>query len=288
MSAILLKGAAVAKGLDEHTSVAVNELSAQGVRVCLAIVRVGEREDDLSYERAAVRRMEKLGIDVKRVELPLSTDTERIKVELEHLNADETVHGVLMFRPLPAHIDETAVCEVLDAKKDVDGIRSTSAATVYLGAGEGYAPCTARACVEILKHYGVELCGKNVVVLGRSAVIGRPVAMLALHENATVTICHSKSENVRDLTRVADVVIVATGRRESVGADYFTSGQTVIDVGIHESETGDGMVGDVRFSEVSECVAHITPVPAGVGSVTTAVLAAQTVAAAKNSAAKPN
>lgn len=280
----ILKGAAVANALDVRTAKAVDELRLRGVKPALAILRVGERPDDVAYEQAAVRRCAKLGIDTRLVTLPENVMQGALLAQIARLNADLSVHGILMFRPLPPQLDEAAACEALLPAKDLDGITSGSAAALYSGTGTGFASCTAEAVVALLKHYGVELSGKNVAVVGRSLVIGRPVSMLLLGENATVTMCHSRTRDLAGVTRRADIVVAAMGKAEMLGAEYFTPGQTVIDVGINYSEAKGKLVGDVDFDAVEPIVAAITPVPAGVGSVTTAVLASHVVRAAERTA----
>lgn len=276
----LLRGSAAADALDERTAQAVRELKARGLRPALAILRVGERPDDVAYERAAVKRCEKLGIATRLVTLPGDVMQGALLAQIARLNADEGVHGVLMFRPLPPQLDESEACEALASYKDVDGITAGSAAALYTGVGEGFAPCTAEAVIALLRHYGVELDGRNVAVVGRSLVIGRPVSMLLMRANATVTMCHSHTRQLADITRRADIVVAALGRAESLGAEYFSPGQTVVDVGINYSDAKGKLVGDVDFDAVSPLAARISPVPAGVGSVTTAVLARHVVLAA--------
>lgn len=278
--ATILKGARAAAALDEKTLAAISGLRARGIRPGLGILRAGERPDDLAYERGAIKRCEKLGIAVKSVVLPEDVNHHALIAQLQRLNSDSSVHGVLMFRPLPAHIDERAACEALMVSKDVDGITSGSAASLYTGGGDGFAPCTAEAVISILRNYGVQIEGKRAVVVGRSLVIGRPVAMMLMQRNATVTICHSRTENLAEITRGADIVVAALGRAETLTAEYFSPGQTVIDVGINYSEAKGKLVGDVDFEAVEPIVEAISPVPAGVGSVTTAMLARHVVKAA--------
>ena len=263
--AVILKGAPAAKALNEQT----------------AILRVGERQDDVAYENAAVKRCTALEIDVERVLLPESCTQAELLAAIDALNADETVHGVLMFRPLPGHLNEAEACERLSPKKDVDGITSGSMAEVYSGAGTGFAPCTAQAVLELLRHYAVPLSGRRVTVIGRSLVIGRPAAMLLMRENATVTLCHSKTERLPDITGEADIVVAALGKAETIGAEYLRPGQIVVDVGIHYSEAGQCLVGDVDFRAAEQIVDALTPVPGGVGSLTTAILASHVVEAAE-------
>ena len=276
----ILKGAAAAAALDEKTAEAVHLLKIRGITPTLGILRVGERPDDVAYERAAVKRCEKLGIAVRLVTLPATVMQGALMAQIAMLNSDSNVHGVLMFRPLPAQLDEVSACEALMPVKDVDGITSGSAAALYTGAGKGFAPCTAEAVIALLEHYGVVIEGKNAVIVGRSLVIGRPVSMLMLAKHATVTVCHSRTRNLAELTRRADIVIAAIGKTESLTADCFAPGQVGIDVGINYSESKRKLVGDVDFDAVAPLVGAISPVPAGVGAVTTAILAKHVVLAA--------
>ena len=278
--ATILKGARAAAALDEKTLAAISGLRARGIRPGLGILRVGERPDDLAYERGAIKRCEKLGIAVKSVVLPENVNHHALIAQLQRLNSDSSVHGVLMFRPLPAHIDERAACEALMVSKDVDGITSGRAASLSAGRSDRFAPSPAEAVISILRNYGVQIEGKRAAVVGRSLVIGRPVAMMLMQRNATVTICHSRTEKLAEITRGADIVVAALGRAETLTAEYFSPGQTVIDVGINYSEAKGKLVGDVDFEAVEPIVEAISPVPAGVGSVTTAMLARHVVKAA--------
>ena len=280
MADLLLKGAEVAKALTETLQQETEQLKAKGVQPCLAILRVGARDDDLSYERGAMKRCEKVGIAVRSVVLPEDVTQEMLMGEVRKLNEDAGVHGVLMFRPLPKHLDDEAVRAALAPAKDMDGITDGSMTAVYAGTGSGYAPCTAQACVELLKHYNIPIKGKRVVVIGRSLVIGKPVSLLLLAEHATVTICHSRSENLSEICKEADILVVAAGKAGMIGAESVRAGQVVLDVGIHANADGT-LCGDTRFAEVEPLVAAITPVPGGVGAVTTAVLASHVIEAAK-------
>ena len=273
--ASLLTGKEVSNAVKERVTEKVKTLVQSGVTPTLAILRVGERPDDLSYERSAIKVAQTLGIDV----LPANATQENIESAIDDINGDASIHGCLMFRPLPKGINETALCNRLDASKDMDGIGLSSLAGIFAGTGQGYAPCTAQACIEICDFYNIPVQGKRIVVIGRSLVIGKPVSMLFLQRNATVTICHSRSENLADITRAADVVVCATGRAKAYDAQYFSAGQTVIDVGINVDEQGN-LCGDVDFDSVEPVVGAITPVPRGVGSVTTALLMEHVVQAA--------
>lgn len=279
----LLKGASVAKAMTGALQERAGALRARGVTPVLALVRVGEREDDISYERGALKRCEQCGVEARRVLLPEDTAQEALVETLRALSADGSVHGILLFRPLPEHMDDAAVCAAIEPEKDVDGVTAASMAALYAGAGEDrdkiFAPCTAEACVALLRHYGVGLRGKRAVVVGRSLVIGKPLAMLLLAEDATVTVAHSKSENLAVLCRDADILIAAAGRAGLIGAEHLRAGQTVVDVGIHVSPDGT-LCGDVRAAEAESIVRALTPVPGGVGAVTTAVLCKHVIEAA--------
>lgn len=275
----LLKGIEAARAITARLQGEISLLKEQGITPCLAILRVGQREDDLAYERAAMKRCELVGITVRQVTLSETATQTELLSAIEQINGDAGIHGCLIFLPLPKHLDEDEVRKALSPAKDVDGITEGSLGAVYGGTGNGFAPCTARACVELLKHYEIPLQGKRITVVGRSLVIGKPVSMLLLNENATVTVCHSRSENLPAICKEADVLVVAVGRMGLVGGEHVRPGQTVVDVGIHMD--GDTMRGDVRFDEAEPVVDAITPVPGGVGSVTTAILASHVVEAAR-------
>lgn len=279
----ILKGAPVAAALDGKTAEAVAGLAARGITPTLAILRVGERHDDVAYETAAVKRCAKLGIATRLVTLGADVMQGALTAQIARLNADAGVHGVLMFRPLPGHLDEAAACEGLMTAKDVDGITTGSAAAVYTDSGAGFAPCTAEAVIALLEHYGVELSSKRAAVIGRSLVIGKPVSMLLQARNATVTMCHTKTVDTAAICREADIVVAAAGRAGIVTADYANPGQIVVDVGINALPDGE-ITGDVDFEAVEPLVKAITPVPGGVGSVTTAVLCKHVIEAAEKCA----
>lgn len=277
----LLKGAPVSKALGVQTTQLAAELAAKGCPPTLAIVRLGERPDDLAYENSAIKRCQNTGIAVQQVLLPANAPQAALVAALQKLNADSAVHGVLLLRPLPAHMDDQYVRNVLLPQKDIDGITDLSLAGVFTGSGVGYAPCTAQACLELLSYYGIDPAGKRVAVLGRSLVIGRPVAMMLLAANATVTICHTKTRDVAATCRKADILIAAAGRAGIVDAGYLADGQVVIDVGINVAPDGS-LCGDVDAKAAEALPAlRFTPVPGGVGTVTNAVLAAHVVQAAR-------
>lgn len=274
------KGAPVAQALTERLIVKANQLKVQGIVPTLAIVRVGERPEDLSYERGALKRCEKVGIRVRQFTLPEESSHGDLLALIEQINADREIHGCLLFRPLPPQIDEAAICAALDPAKDVDGITAGSLAAVFTGSGAGYPPCTAQACMEILNYYGCDLTGKRAVVVGRSLVVGKPLAMLLLGKNATVTLCHTRTADLAAECRRAEVLIAAAGRASMIGRDHLSPGQLVLDVGINVDEEGN-LVGDVDFAAADAIVGAVTPVPGGVGAVTTSVLAAHVLQAAE-------
>ena len=266
----ILKGKVVADALTEQMKQDVEQLKAAGVTPTLCIFRVGERPDDLSYERGATKRANTVGIEVKNVVLPADVSQEEFDKEFCKVNEDDSIHGILLFRPLPRQLDNEKARQMLNPAKDIDGCTET-----------GFPPCTAQAAMEILHHFGIQIKGKKAAVIGRSLVIGRPVAMMLMHENATVVNCHTRTVDVPSITRQADILIAASGQLHSVTREYTNPDQVVIDVGINWDEAKGGISGDVAFEDVEPCVAAITPVPGGVGSVTTCVLIGHVVEAAK-------
>ena len=274
------KGAPVAQALTERLAARADQLKVQGIVPTLAIVRVGERPEDLSYERGALKRCEKVGIRVRQFALPKESSHGDLLEVIRQINADREIHGCLLFRPLPPQMDEEAICAALDPAKDVDGITAGSLASVFAGSGAGYPPCTAQACMEILNYYGCDLTGKRAVVVGRSLVVGKPLAMLLLGKNATVTLCHTRTADLAAECRRAEVLIAAAGRANMIGRDHLSPGQLVLDVGINVDEEGN-LVGDVDFAAADAIVGAVTPVPGGVGAVTTSVLAAHVLQAAE-------
>jgi methylenetetrahydrofolate dehydrogenase (NADP+)/methenyltetrahydrofolate cyclohydrolase len=278
----LLDGKEVAAALAEQLKKDVEALKAKGITPTLGIIRVGEKGPDISYEKGATKRCEEVGAAVKNYVLGEDVSQEKLLETIKAANEDASVHGILLFRPLPKHIDDNIARAALLPRKDMDGITDGSMAGIYSGSGQGYAPCTAESVIRILDHYKIDPAGKKVAVLGRSTVIGKPVSMLLLAKNGTVTVCHSKTQNLSEVTKEADIVVVAMGRALSVGKESFRAGQYVVDVGVNPKPNGEkGTCGDVRFDEVEPVVAGISPVPGGVGSVTNAVLVSHVVEAAK-------
>ena len=277
----ILKGKEVADALTSQMKQDVENLKAAGVTPTLCIFRVGERPDDLSYERGAAKRASLVGIEVRKVILPADVSQEEFDQEFKKVNEDESIHGILLFRPLPKHLDNEKARQMLNPAKDIDGCTDLSLAGVFTNTKTGFPPCTAQAAMEILHYYGIPVKGKKAAVIGRSLVVGRPVAMMLMHENATVVNCHTRTVDVPSITREADILITASGQLHSVTKEYTNPHQVVIDVGINWDEARGGISGDVAFEDVEPNVAAITPVPGGVGSVTTCVLIGHVVEAAK-------
>ena len=275
-----LLGKEVTAALNERIKADVAKLNEKGIKPTLGIIRVGERPDDLSYERGATKRCETLGVECKKYLLPADVSQEELLKVIDEVNHDDNIHGVLMFRPLPKHIDQTVVENALAAEKDVDCQTDASLGGVFTGKKVGFPPCTPQACMEILDHYGIDCTGKKAVVIGRSLVVGKPAPMMLIKNNATVTVCHTKTVDMPSVTREADILIVAAGRAGVVGAEYVSEGQIVIDVGINVNAEGK-LCGDVDYAAVAPIVEAITPVPGGVGSVTTSVLVGHVVEAAR-------
>ena len=264
-------------------------LKEKGVIPTLAILRLGENPSDLSYEKGATKRAEEIGVAIKNFILPENASKEEVLATIDQINADASIHGCLMFRPLPKHLkaDQDEICNRLDPKKDVDSTTHMSNAGVFEGQDLGYAPCTPAACMEILDHYGIDCKGKNAVVIGRSLVVGKPAAMMLMAKNATVTVCHTRTVNTAEICKRADIIVTAAGVLNSLTKDFVREGQIVIDVSMNwnpekiTSKGKGGMSGDCIFDEVEPIVEAITPVPGGVGAVTTSVLMKHVVEAAE-------
>lgn len=276
----IIKGKPVADKISEELIKEVDLLVKEGINPKLTIVRVGARSDDLSYERGALKRCQNIGITTEVLELTEDITQEEYIDILKRVNDDKNVNGILCFRPLPKHLNEEVIKYVIAPEKDVDCFSPINSAKVMEGDKSGFPPCTPTAVVEILKHYNVDLKGSKVTVLGRSMVVGKPVSMLLLSEHATVTICHSKTKNLSGVAADADVLIAAIGRAKMVDETFVKDGAVVIDVGINVDEEGN-LCGDVDTNAVLDKVSMITPVPAGVGSVTTSILAKHVVKACK-------
>ena len=277
----ILKGSPVATKLTEELTLRCESLKSKGITPTLATLRVGENPGDVSYESSAEKRCGKIGIAVRKIILPIDASPAEITANIRAINADSEIHGLLMFRPLPDKNAEREACMTLSPSKDIDCMTDSSLAGVFTGSGAGYPPCTAQACIELLDHYGIDVAGKNVAVIGRSLVIGRPVAMMLMKRNATITICHSKTRDLPAICRNADILIAAIGRARFVDAGFMSPGQVIIDVGINVDDDGK-LCGDVKFEDAEKTVKAVTPVPGGVGAVTTAVLAKHVIESAEH------
>lgn len=282
----LLYGAPVAAALDEIWKAKAATLRQAGVTPTLAVVRVGAQAGDLAYQRSIERRAGQLGVQVLCFALPEDCTQQALLDVIDRINGDSGIHGCLLLRPLPGQIDERAVCDALRPEKDMDCVSTGALARVFTGQAPT-PPCTAQACVELLDFYGIDPAGRHVTVVGRSLVIGKPVAMLLLARNATVTLCHSRTPDLSAHCRAADILIAAAGKPGLIGADCLRPGQIVFDVGIHTAADGS-LCGDVRFPEAEPIVQAITPVPGGIGSVTTTLLLSHVVEAAQCAAKSPD
>ncbi len=276
---MIIDGKQIAENIKENVRKEVAALNEKGIFPSLSVIVVGNDPASEVYVRNKSRASEKVGIVSNTYKLPENSTTEDVIELVNALNDDEKVHGILVQLPLPKGIDEERVISAVSPKKDVDGFSVLSSGSLYLGKEEGFTPCTAAGVIDLIKSTGIEICGKNAVVIGRSDIVGKPVSILLLRENATVTICHSKTKNIAEYSKNADILVAAVGRKHFVTADMVKEGAVVIDVGINRV---DGkLYGDVDFEGVFEKASYITPVPGGVGPMTIAKLLENTVKAAK-------
>lgn len=273
------RGMPAVKAMAEEFKSRVAALKERGVYPKLAVVRVGEREDDIAYEKGIVKRFGTVEADVEVIKLPIDIDEESFEETIRRLNEDEKTHGILVFRPLPKQLDDNRLKEIIRPDKDVDSISMANAAKVFAGDKTGYAPCTAQAVMELLEHNKIDLTGKKVVIVGRSLVVGKPLAMLMLGRNATVTVCHTRTKNIAEECKRADILVACAGSAKMIKRDFTNPDQIVVDVGINFVD--GAMCGDVDYDDVAEHVAAITPVPGGVGTVTTSVLLKHTLESAE-------
>ena len=286
----LIEGRAVAEKVYKELRGEIAELRNRGVTPGLAVVLVGDDPASRAYVRSKDKMCRELGLHSVKLELPASTTQDELLARVEELNRDPAVHGILVQSPPPKHIDEGAIVRALDPAKDVDGFHPANVAKLALGDGSGFVPCTPLGCQRLLVDSGTQISGAHVVVLGRSMIVGKPMAMLLMQKgkqaDATVTVVHSRTRNMQEITRSADIIIAAIGQAQFVKADHVRDGAVVIDVGINRvddasAQRGYRLVGDVAFDEVSEKAAAITPVPGGVGPMTIAMLMANTVKACR-------
>lgn len=279
MSAKLLTGKEVAQKMDQDIQAEVQGLKGRGINPALRIMIVGEAEDSVYYANSAKKMAEKNGIVCEIEQLPGSTSQDEFVNTLKQRNADKNIHGIIVMRPFPKQISEDVVKHILAPEKDIDCFNPVNAGKIMAGDMTGFPPATPQAVMEMLRFYDIPMSGKEAVVIGRSMVVGKPMSMLLLGENATVTVCHSRTKDLPGVCRRADIVVAAIGKAKMITADYIKAGATVMDVGINPE--GDKFVGDVNTDEVKETAGAITPVPGGVGTVTTRVLLKHVVKAAK-------
>ena len=279
MVAVIIKGNEVAEKKRAQLTEEVVKLKEQGIVPGLAVILVGEDPASRSYVKGKEKGCEQVGIYSELIEFPETITEERLLAEIDRLNGDDRINGILVQLPLPKHIEEKAIIERISPEKDVDGFHPISVGRMMTGQ-DTFLPCTPHGIVELVKETNLDISGKHVVVIGRSNIVGKPVGQLFLNENATVTYCHSKTQNMKELTKLADILIVAVGRPKMITADYIKEGAVVIDVGVNRLETGK-LCGDVDFDNVLDVAGYITPVPKGVGPMTITMLLHNTVESAK-------
>ncbi|PGM95062.1 bifunctional methylenetetrahydrofolate dehydrogenase/methenyltetrahydrofolate cyclohydrolase FolD [Bacillus cereus] len=279
MVAVIIKGNEVAEKKRAQLKEEVVKLKEQGIVPGLAVILVGEDPASRSYVKGKEKGCEQVGIYSELIELPETIAEERLLAEIDRLNGDDRINGILVQLPLPKHIEEKAIIERISPEKDVDGFHPISVGRMMTGQ-DTFLPCTPHGILELVKETNLDISGKHVVVIGRSNIVGKPVGQLFLNENATVTYCHSKTRNIEELSKLADILIVAVGRPKMVTADYIKEGAVVIDVGVNRLETGK-LCGDVDFDNVLDVAGYITPVPKGVGPMTITMLLHNTVESAK-------
>jgi methylenetetrahydrofolate dehydrogenase (NADP+)/methenyltetrahydrofolate cyclohydrolase len=278
--ALIMNGAAVAQAMKEKMLTEAAALKNKGIIPGLGIIRVGANPADLAYEKVALKRVKSVGVSCKVYEYPETISQNELTAEISHINTDQAIHGLLLFRPLPQHIDENMIKDVISPAKDVDCFHPVNLAKVFSGDVSGFAPCTPAAVLEMLEYYGICVAGKRAVVIGRSLVVGKPLAMMLLKQNATVTICHTKTVNLPAVCQAADILVAAAGKAKLVTANFIPPGGVVIDVGINLDSEGK-LCGDVAYEEAANKAAYLTPVPGGVGTVTASVLAKHVLKSAK-------
>ncbi len=273
------RGMPVVNGILEEAQKRMDVLKDKGIVPTLAVVRVGEREDDLSYERGIRKRFDAVGAQVVSKVLPVDVTQSELEKTVKECDADPAIHGILLFRPLPKGLDEKAVTALVSPMKDVDCMNIYNIAHTFMQDGEGHEPCTPEAVIRLLDHYGYDLTGKKAVVVGRSMVVGKPLAMMLLKRNATVTVCHTRTKDMDKILKDADLICAAAGSPKMIGREFMGKGQTLIDVGVNVVD--GALTGDVDYEAAKECAAYATPVPGGVGAVTTSCLLLHTIRSAE-------
>ncbi|WP_201536748.1 bifunctional methylenetetrahydrofolate dehydrogenase/methenyltetrahydrofolate cyclohydrolase FolD [Psychrobacter ciconiae] len=281
-SALVLDGKALAKKIEEDLSNRVDNLKQKTGRTpILATILVGDDPASATYVRMKGNACKRVGMDSMKVELPSATTTEELKAKIDELNANPDVHGILLQHPVPGHIDERACFEQIDLDKDVDGVTCLGFGRMSMGES-AFGSCTPQGIMHLLNHYDIELAGKEAVVVGRSPILGKPMAMMLLNANCTVTICHSKSQDLASFVKRADIIVGAVGVPELIRADWIKQGAVVVDAGFHPTESGG--VGDIELKGLENVASAFTPVPGGVGPMTINTLIRQTVEAAEKAA----
>ena len=278
LETVKLTGKPVVEYLRGNIKARVAELKERNIVPTILIIRVGNKEDDVFYERSILKNCSLLGIEGRVNELPKNVLMEELTKIIEDANDDNSIHGIMMFRPLPEHLNQKEILEKMNPKKDIDGMTPVSLEKIFEGDDSGFSPCTPKAVIEMLKYYDIPLQGSNVVVAGRSLVVGKPLAMLLLKENATVTICHSKTKNMSSITSNADIVVAAIGKAKFMNEEYFTESSIVIDVGVNDDGNGK-ICGDVDYDNTFGKVKALSPPTGGVGTITTTILLEQAVKA---------
>ena len=271
-----LRGKPVADNITAKASERIEELKSKGINPKLAVIRVGARPDDLAYERGIIKRFETAGCDYEVFELPEDCTQEDLDSCFDARNEDDSISGILLFRPLPKHLSGNYIRSAVNPDKDIDCMGLYNQASLFVGTKKAYAPCTAQAVMELIHYYGIDLTGKRVTVVGRSLVIGKPVSLMLMADNATVTICHTRTKDLPEELKKADIIVASAGSAKMITGDMVSPGQIIIDVGMNNDEDGK-LGGDVDYEAASAIVDSITPVPGGVGAVTTSVLLQNTV-----------
>lgn len=268
----LILGKKTVDEIDDKTKQEIIKLQKLDIKLNLCILRIGENPDDLAYERSIIKKNEKLGINTIIKKLDKDIKLLDLKKEIKEVNDDKNIHAILIFRPLPKHIKEYELKSLIDPKKDIDCFNPLNMAKIIENDDSGFKPCTPEAVIEILKSYDISISGKNIAIVGRSLVVGKPLAMMLLNEDATVCVCHSKTRGIKDICKNADILIAALGKAKYINKEYIKENAVVIDVGINLDENNK-LCGDVHFDDIINTVSKITPVPRGVGAVTTSILA---------------
>lgn len=285
METIELRGKPVVDHLRDNIKKRVESLNSNDIIPRFLLIRLGNKENDLSYEKAIIKNCEAVGVNLVKKELPEDITQKDLVKEIEEANSDSTVHGIMIFRPLPKHIDEKEIGLTINPEKDVDAMSPINLGKLIENTDDGFVPCTPKGVIEMLEYNDFDFEGANVVILGRSLVVGKPLSMMFLEKNSTPTVCHSKTKNLKEITKNADLVVSALGRAKMLDESYFKEDTTVIDVGVNVDENGK-LCGDVDYENVFAKVEKLTPVPGGVGSITTTVLMDQIVKACENQTSK--